>query len=88
MGIRVLFLLLFFWIVIWTSGCSTTLGNTIDFLFFFFSGTRVWTQDSTLAGQVLYHLSHASSPFCSGYFGDGVCELFAWVSLKPWSSQS
>jgi hypothetical protein len=25
----------------------------------------------TLAKQALYHLSHTSSPFCSGYFGDG-----------------
>jgi hypothetical protein len=24
-----------------------------------------------LAKQVLHHLSHALSPFCSGYFGDG-----------------
>jgi hypothetical protein len=27
---------------------------------------------SLFASQVLYHLSHASSPFCSGYFGDRV----------------
>jgi hypothetical protein len=25
-----------------------------------------------IAKQVLYHLSHTSSPFCSGYFGDGI----------------
>jgi hypothetical protein len=25
-----------------------------------------------LIRQVLYHLSHASSPFCCGYFGDRV----------------
>jgi hypothetical protein len=25
-----------------------------------------------VAKQVLYYLSHISSPFCSGYFGDGV----------------
>jgi hypothetical protein len=24
-----------------------------------------------LAEQVLYYLNHTSSPFCSGYFGDG-----------------
>jgi hypothetical protein len=29
-------------------------------------------QDFTLAKLVLYHLSYTSSPFCSGYFGDGV----------------
>jgi hypothetical protein len=28
-----------------------------------------------LALQVLYRLSHASSSFCSGYFGDGVLLL-------------
>jgi hypothetical protein len=27
-----------------------------------------------LAKQVLYHLSYASSPFCSGYFGDKVLQ--------------
>jgi hypothetical protein len=34
----------------------------------------------TLHGQVLYHLNHASSPFCSGYFGDRV-SLFAQAGL-------
>jgi hypothetical protein len=29
---------------------------------------EVWTQ-----GQIFYHLSHASSPFCSGYFGLTLC---------------
>jgi hypothetical protein len=29
-------------------------------------------QGFILAKQVLYHLSHTSSPFCSGYFEDGV----------------
>jgi hypothetical protein len=37
---------------------------------FFFGGIGVWTQSFTLTKQV-YHLSHASCPFCSGYFGDG-----------------
>jgi hypothetical protein len=31
----------------------------------------VWTQGFTPAKQVLYHLTHASIPFNSGYFGDG-----------------
>jgi hypothetical protein len=39
-------------------------------LFFFF----------TLARQMLYHLSPACMPFCSGYFGDRV-SLFAQASL-------
>jgi hypothetical protein len=34
--------------------------------------TRVWTQSFVLAKQVLSHLNHTSSPFCSGYFGGGV----------------
>jgi hypothetical protein len=39
-----------------------------------FSGghTELSTQSFTLAKQVLYHFSHTSSSFCSGYFGDGV----------------
>jgi hypothetical protein len=28
-------------------------------------------QGFALTKQALYHLSHTSSPFCSGYFGDG-----------------
>jgi hypothetical protein len=45
-----------------------------------------------LARQVFYHLSHASSPFCSVYFGDRVLLLCPgqprlWSSyLCPWSS--
>jgi hypothetical protein len=35
--------------------------------FFFFGGTHCYA----LAKQALYHLSHTSSPFFSGYFGDG-----------------
>jgi hypothetical protein len=33
-----------------------------------------------LANQVLHHLIQASSPFCSGYFGEGVW-LFAHAGL-------
>jgi hypothetical protein len=36
-----------------------------------------------LTKQALYCLSHASSPLCSGYFGDGPLELFAWAGLEP-----
>jgi hypothetical protein len=36
-------------------------------------GNGVWTQGFTIAKQALYCLSHSSSPFCSDYFGDGVC---------------
>jgi hypothetical protein len=43
----------------------------VTFFFFFFK------LGLTLARQALYHLSHASSLFGCGYFGDGVCMLFA-----------
>jgi hypothetical protein len=34
--------------------------------------TEAWIQGSELAGQAHYHLSHDSSSFCSGYFGDRI----------------
>jgi hypothetical protein len=40
--------------------------------FLFFGWTGVWTQGFVLAKQVLYSLSYASSPFCSGCFEDGI----------------
>jgi hypothetical protein len=40
--------------------------------FFFFGGTGVGIPGFGFAKQVLYHLSYASSTFCSGYFGDRV----------------
>jgi hypothetical protein len=46
----------------------------------FFGGSGVWIQDWVLAMQVLCCLSHASSPFCSGYFWDPVL-LYALASL-------
>jgi hypothetical protein len=46
-------------------------------------GIEVVTQGFTLVKLALHHLSHASSPFFSGYFGDaGSHKLFAWVGLK------
>jgi hypothetical protein len=47
-----------------------------------------WVLASYFQSSLSYH---ASSPFCSGYFGDGgreSCKLFAWVDLKPQSSWS
>jgi hypothetical protein len=36
-----------------------------------------------LAKQAFYHLSHNSSPFCSGYFGDGgVLNYFPGLALN------
>jgi hypothetical protein len=37
-----------------------------------------------LVKQVLYCLSHTSSPFCSDYFGDGgLINYFSGVALSP-----
>jgi hypothetical protein len=42
-------------------------------LYFFGGGeTGIWIQGFVLAKQVFYCLSHTFSPFCPGYFGDGV----------------
>jgi hypothetical protein len=45
-----------------------------DFIcLFVFGGTGgVQSQGFTLAKQELYQLTHTSSPFCSGFLGDGV----------------
>jgi hypothetical protein len=34
----------------------------------------ILTQGFMLAKQEIFHLRHTSSPFCSGYFGDGVSQ--------------
>jgi hypothetical protein len=52
-----------------------------SFFFFFFSGTGAWTQGFELAKLALYHLSHISSPFCSGCFrdmGGGSSQTICW----------
>jgi hypothetical protein len=47
------------------------------------SGPGIWTQDFTLAKQVLYRLSPISSPFCSGYFGgEGLLNYLPWLALN------
>jgi hypothetical protein len=52
-------------------------------IFLFFGGTRVWTQGLTLARQVLYHLSHFTSPVL--FFWDRVswtiCLGWLWTSI-------
>jgi hypothetical protein len=55
-----------------------------------FDGSGVWTRGFALAKQVLYHLSHTSSPFCSDYFGDGVLQTYlpGLTLNEPWSSRS
>jgi hypothetical protein len=42
--------------------------NSCDDFFFFFDGSRVWTQGLTLGRQVLCDMNNASSPFCFSYF--------------------
>jgi hypothetical protein len=56
--------------------------------FFFFDGAGVWTQGFVFAKQELYPLSHTSSPFCFGYFGDGISQTICLVGLEPQSSWS
>jgi hypothetical protein len=47
---------------------------------YIFCGTGIWANSFMLARQALYCLSHASSSFCSGYFGDRF-SLFVLTSL-------
>jgi hypothetical protein len=48
-----------------------------------------WHLDSTLARQALHHLSHTSSPFCCGYFGDVVSSCLGWPQISIlWISAS
>jgi hypothetical protein len=51
---------------------ESLVSSSFFFFFFFFGGTGVWTQGFAFANQVFSCLSHNFSPFCSGYFGDGV----------------
>jgi hypothetical protein len=44
---------------------------------------EAWTQGFAFTKVVLYHLRHTSSPFCSGYFGDGVWRTICWG--WPWT---
>jgi hypothetical protein len=42
------------------------------FFLFYSDGTGVWTLGFKFTKQALYHLSCTSTPFCSGYFENGV----------------
>jgi hypothetical protein len=58
--------------------CNTALSENISFFSFFFM-LEFWTKGPTLVRQVLYHLSHASSPlFC--FFKQGLSMLPKLVS--------
>jgi hypothetical protein len=64
--------------------------SMVDFFHLFylisvFNFFGVWTQGFMLIKEAFYHLSHTSSPFCSGYFGDGIsrtiCLGWPWISI-------
>jgi hypothetical protein len=59
----------FFFLRIWWISFTRCL-----FCFGLFDGARVWTQGFALAKQAFYGLNQISSPFCSGYFGDGILQ--------------
>jgi hypothetical protein len=70
---------------IWFHLYKAQKGETIFFLLLFggfFGETGVELRDHACK-QALYCLSHTSSPFCSGYFGDGVlgtiCAGWPWT---------
>jgi hypothetical protein len=52
-----------------------------------FGGVRVWTQSFTFAKQAFYCLNQTSTPFLSGYFGDGIsktiCQGWLWATIRP-----
>jgi hypothetical protein len=65
-----------------TTGTATTIQTPTIFFFFF---VELEFELRVLSLQSLhYHLSHTSSPFCSGYFLEvGSGKLFALADLEP-----
>jgi hypothetical protein len=59
--------------------CRLLIKQTIGITVWFY-GTGVWTQDFALSRQVLHHLCHTISLFCSAYFGCSV-SYFSQASL-------
>jgi hypothetical protein len=83
----ILYTIKFLWNFIFT----WILYSVISFPFFVRIG--VWTKSLTFAKQVFYHLSHTSSPFCSGYFETGSCFLsrptcFKLSTIVEWQVQA
>jgi hypothetical protein len=72
-------------LVCWGKNHVFEVQNNSSFFCCFFGETGVWTQDFALAKQVLYCLSHSSSPFCSVYFRDEVsptiCLSWPWIMI-------
>jgi hypothetical protein len=56
------------------------LGRSYTFISNYPTSLCLWAQGFTLAKQTLYCLSHTSSAFCSGYFGDEVL----WTICSNW----
>jgi hypothetical protein len=55
------------------------------FSFLFFGAIGLWTQGLMIPRHKYYHLSHAPSPFCSGYFWDRVlCLCLGQPGLQPY----
>jgi hypothetical protein len=52
----------------------------VSFLSFFIGESGIWTQGFMVLKQAFYCLSHTSSPFCSGYVGDGSHELLCGLA--------
>jgi hypothetical protein len=53
------------------------------YYYYYFGATGIWTWGGlTIAKQVLYHLSHASRTFCSGYFGYWVSQTICFVLVN------
>jgi hypothetical protein len=68
------------WLNIWIiSGLASIMFSWLKFifllLFFFFLGLGFELRASCLQSDTLYHLSNTSSPFCSGYLGDGILQI-------------
>jgi hypothetical protein len=51
------------------------------YIFFFLDGTGIWTHGLMLARQMVYHLSHSTSPFVLGISEIGSPELFPRILL-------
>jgi hypothetical protein len=68
----------------WTSG-----NTRMNIFFFLFGGAGVWYQGIVPTRKALYCTSHATSPFCSGYFGDRVSPLvwLAWTTILLFMSR-
>jgi hypothetical protein len=65
---------------------STQMSQPRKPLFIYLGSIRSFKSGPELARQVLYHLSHASSPFCFSYFLDRVSCFLPAASFKPWYS--